>query len=105
VALNFWAGQCPPCRAEMPAFQRVYDRHSDDFLLVGVDSNVSRKGTIRYRIMEDGTGTRIVCNRHREFYGIRGYLAGTVMKTLGAMILRRQLRRGLERSTRLHAAR
>ena len=37
VVLNFWAGQCPPCRAEMPAFQDVYDRLGDDFLLVGVD--------------------------------------------------------------------
>ena len=37
VVLNFWAGQCPPCRAEMPAFQNVYDTYSDDFLLVGVD--------------------------------------------------------------------
>lgn len=37
LALNFWAGQCPPCRAEMPAFQRVYDRHADELLLVGVD--------------------------------------------------------------------
>lgn len=37
VVLNFWAGQCPPCRAEMPSFQRVYDRLGDSFLLVGVD--------------------------------------------------------------------
>jgi len=37
VVLNFWAGQCPPCRAEMPDFQRVYDTYGDDFLLVGVD--------------------------------------------------------------------
>jgi thiol-disulfide isomerase/thioredoxin len=37
VVLNFWAGQCPPCRAEMPAFQAVYDRYADEFLLVGVD--------------------------------------------------------------------
>lgn len=37
VVLNFWAGQCPPCRAEMPAFQRVYETYGDGFLLVGVD--------------------------------------------------------------------
>jgi hypothetical protein len=73
--------------------------------LTQVDSNVSRNGTIRYRIVEDGSGTRLVCNRHREFYGIGGFLAGTVMQTLGAVILRRQLRRGIERSTRLRAAR
>lgn len=37
VVLNFWAGQCPPCRAEMPDFQKVHDRYADEFLLVGVD--------------------------------------------------------------------
>ena len=37
VILNFWAGLCPPCRAEMPGFQRVYDDLGDEFILVGVD--------------------------------------------------------------------
>ena len=37
VVLNFWAGLCPPCREEMPDFQRVYDQRKDEFLLVGVD--------------------------------------------------------------------
>ena len=37
VVLNFWAGQCPPCRAEMPGFQRVYDDLGDEFTMVGVD--------------------------------------------------------------------
>lgn len=37
VVLNFWAGLCPPCRAEMPGFQQVYDELGDRFLLVGVD--------------------------------------------------------------------
>lgn len=37
VVLNFWAGLCPPCRAEMPFFQRVYDELGDQFILVGLD--------------------------------------------------------------------
>jgi thiol-disulfide isomerase/thioredoxin len=37
VALNFFAGLCPPCRAEMPDLQAVYDRLGDRFTLIGVD--------------------------------------------------------------------
>lgn len=37
VVLNFWAAQCPPCRAEMPWFQAAYEEHADDVLLVGLD--------------------------------------------------------------------
>jgi thiol-disulfide isomerase/thioredoxin len=37
VVLNFWAGQCPPCRAEMPEFQKVADEYKDSVLFVGVD--------------------------------------------------------------------
>ncbi|MDA0769266.1 MAG: TlpA disulfide reductase family protein [Chloroflexi bacterium] len=37
VVLNFWAGNCPPCRAEMPALQKVWDAHQDDIIFVGLD--------------------------------------------------------------------
>jgi cytochrome c biogenesis protein CcmG/thiol:disulfide interchange protein DsbE len=37
VVLNFWAALCPPCRQEMPGFQRVYDDLGEQFILVGVD--------------------------------------------------------------------
>lgn len=37
VVLNLWAGLCPPCRAEMPWFESVYQRHKDEVILVGVD--------------------------------------------------------------------
>jgi thiol-disulfide isomerase/thioredoxin len=40
VVLNFWAGQCPPCRAEMPAFQEIADEYQDKFILVGIDIGV-----------------------------------------------------------------
>lgn len=37
VVLNFWAGNCPPCRLEMPSFQLVADRYEGRVVLVGVD--------------------------------------------------------------------
>lgn len=37
VVLNFWAGLCPPCRAEMPDLQEFYDEFKDRTVMVGVD--------------------------------------------------------------------
>jgi thiol-disulfide isomerase/thioredoxin len=37
VVLNFWAGLCPPCRAEMPDLQEVYDEYQGRVLLFGLD--------------------------------------------------------------------
>ena len=37
VVLNFWGGDCPPCRAEMPAFQNVYENHEGELTFLGVD--------------------------------------------------------------------
>ena len=37
VVLNFWAGLCPPCRAELPEFQVFADEYDGRAVLVGVD--------------------------------------------------------------------
>ncbi len=40
VFLNYWATWCPPCIAEMPSIQKLYDEYKDDvaFVLVSNES-------------------------------------------------------------------
>lgn len=40
LVLNFWAGLCPPCRAEMPDLQEFYEEYNGRVTLVGVDLGV-----------------------------------------------------------------
>ena len=37
IVLNFWAGLCPPCRAEMPDLQEFYEKFQDRALMLGID--------------------------------------------------------------------
>ena len=37
LVLNFWAGLCPPCRAELPDLQEFYNKFNDRIALVGID--------------------------------------------------------------------
>ncbi len=41
VLINIWATWCPPCRAEMPAIQALYEEYSPQGLVVlGVNSTI-----------------------------------------------------------------
>lgn len=37
VVLNFWASWCPPCKGEMPEFQKLYEEMKDEVYFVMVD--------------------------------------------------------------------
>ncbi|TDQ77438.1 TlpA family protein disulfide reductase [Sphingobacterium yanglingense] len=48
--INFWATWCPPCRAEMPSIQKLYDKFKDndniEFLIVEIEGDT--EGTEKF---------------------------------------------------------
>jgi cytochrome c biogenesis protein CcmG/thiol:disulfide interchange protein DsbE len=42
VLVNFWASWCPPCKEEMPSFEKVYQEYSDkNFVILAVNMDTS----------------------------------------------------------------
>lgn len=37
VVLNFWGGDCPPCRAEMPTLQSAWEEYDEEVVMLGID--------------------------------------------------------------------
>ncbi|MBK9207749.1 MAG: TlpA family protein disulfide reductase [Anaerolineales bacterium] len=44
VLVNLWATWCPPCREEMPALQKFYEKYkADGFVLIAIDQEETRE--------------------------------------------------------------
>ena len=49
LMLNFWASWCLPCREEMPAMERLYQRYKDKgFVILGVNIKDEKKSALSF---------------------------------------------------------
>ncbi len=71
VFINFWATWCPPCRAEMPEIEAIYQEYkSKDVVVIGVDlleaenevRQFVQKGGYSWTFVIDTTG--VVANKY-----------------------------------------
>jgi peroxiredoxin len=61
AVINFFATWCPPCKAEIPGFVEVYNKHrSKGFELVGISLDTDTRGNMPGFLMSNKVGYRIL---------------------------------------------
>lgn len=81
VVLNFWQTWCPPCRQEMPDFDKVYrdsGQNGGDVVILGVSTPRNAQNTLYTREQEDAAGLA-------QFMSSNGYSYPTLMDYTGAL--------------------
>jgi peroxiredoxin len=75
VLVNFWATWCPPCRVEMPGFERVYrEKRDEGFTILGISTDQTGMAPVRSFLEERGITFPVAMATGRvvqDFGGVR----------------------------------
>ncbi len=69
VVLNFWATWCPPCKAEMPAFEAAYSKYGEkiEFMMVNMtDGQRDTVDVVKTFIEDNGYTFPVYCDKERD---------------------------------------
>jgi cytochrome c biogenesis protein CcmG, thiol:disulfide interchange protein DsbE len=76
VLVNFWATWCPPCRVEMPGFERVYQERKDQgFVIVALSTDRGGTAEVQRYLEQRGISFPVAMASNelvRQFGGIPG---------------------------------
>jgi len=89
VILNFWATWCPPCRAEMPSMEVLYQRFKNQGLEMLAVNLQEDAGTVRQFIQSHRYTFPVMLNidgRIGSLYGVRGIPTSFIIDRRGMII-------------------
>lgn len=77
LLVDIWASWCAPCKAEMPAWKKLLEKHKEkDVMILGVSIDVSRKAWETAVRQLDTPWKQFVCQKDKavldEFYKLQG---------------------------------
>ena len=76
ILLNFWATWCPPCRAEMPSMETLYQTYRDRGLVIlAVSGDRAGRSVVESFVQDRGVTFPILMDPNGEViaqYGVRG---------------------------------
>ena len=90
VFLNVWATWCPPCREEMPAMQRLYERlRSQDFVMLAVSEDEGGPAVVAKFVQEMGLTFPVLLDPEGivpRLYGLTGFPETFVIDRNGMVV-------------------
>jgi len=91
VFLNFWATWCPPCRAEMPSMEKLYNKFaSRDFEIVAVNLQEKNKQVSKF-VADNGLTFKILLDKSGSIgaaYGARSIPTTYIISKDGSVLAR-----------------
>lgn len=82
VILNFWASWCPPCKSEMPDFEKAYNEYGDEIVFMMINLTDGERETVdKGQEHIDNEGYTFPVYFDTEFSANYNYSTGSIPST------------------------